>query len=234
MTVAGDDTVGVVAGEEVVIYGIGHLRPHRRAVGAVVELRQRIVVPQDAIVVGGDEEGCDGHGVLLEEGAVVAPPVHDAVLVLAQAVEGFLRREEELLTDAVDGIFLSGDLHRREGGLSRTQDRVVLSVGEGDGTRTLVEGDGETGGGDHQRGVILPLFPLCPHHRIAVDHQAGVFPPLPAGKNRHADDVVADDLQPEEPLRRGDAHFLITAAGGEQHRQKQEDIEDAFSHGRII
>ncbi len=112
VSISGDDLVHVFAVDEIVIDVVGHLGPERHFLLVVGKNGFGIIVPQYAVALSGNQKGRDRIGVGLHQLDGMSAIVHVAVLVLAEAVNAFVRGEFEILLDA-EGVFFMLDVSRR-------------------------------------------------------------------------------------------------------------------------
>ena len=97
VSVSGDDRIHVGAGDEIIIHVVGHFRPQRHFLRIIGKDGFGIIVPQNAIAHRGNQERRDRVGVGLDQFDSASAIIHVTVLMLAQAVKAFLRRQDEIL-----------------------------------------------------------------------------------------------------------------------------------------
>ena len=145
LAVGGDDFVEAGAVEEIIVDRVGHFRAQVERVGkAIVKPAARRIVPEDSVPVAGKKHGDGDIGVVLGDLYVLAHVVPHARLVLAQAVEAFVRAPQVRPAFRVIGLFAVDD-HRRHGAAVFLVELVPLRVGEKNRAVRARHGDFELG-----------------------------------------------------------------------------------------
>ena len=156
----------------------------------VAEAGVRRVVPEDAVAAAGDEEGHDHGRVVLPELEVVPLHVHQAELVLAEAVERLVLVLVPLLA-GVEGLLpLDLGRHERAPALLLDEDRRALRVEERDPPRGEVHADLHLRGGE---GRLPAGVGALDADRVAPADAGGQARPVEEGGvagESHAHDVV--------------------------------------------
>ena len=156
----------------------------------VAEPGVRRVVPEDAVAAAGDEEGHDHGRVVLPELEVVPLDVHQAELVLAQAVERLVLVLVPLLA-GVEGLLpLDLGRHERAPALLLDEDRRGPRVEERDPPRGEVHADLHLRGGE---GRLPAGVGALDADRVAPADPGGQARPVEEGglwREGHAHDVV--------------------------------------------
>ena len=135
--------VGRAAVHEVVVDAVAHLRRERHALhGIVVELGGRVVVPVESPALDALQHVLEVLQVRLLHQLVLAAAVHLAVLHGAQSVDGLVLVEREGLGHLI-GPFVGPRREGFEAGGPLLPEQCLAVGLEGDGSRLLVDADGE-------------------------------------------------------------------------------------------
>jgi hypothetical protein len=177
----------------------------------VAEARDRVVVPEDAVIAARDDERHRDVHVVLGERHILAPVVDQPFLVLPEPVERLARRIGELLADGVLLHPVEGD--RLEGAPARDLPGDRLAVGVLEEHLSVIEPhDGDEAAGRQRHGTRR--HPHGERHvRAPGPHRHETRRKIQALSRecRDAHDRRRDDLEPHLPRRapRGRHHDPI-------------------------
>ena len=192
------------------------------AVGArVAETGDRVVVPQDAVVAAGHDQRNADVDIVLGQLNVVALVVHDALLVLTQAVEGLVRRAFPDLARGQEAVVallvLDGDGVQLAAARPLLQHLLAVLVQETDGAGLTRDLGRRLGGLQHHEVTVGLDLERGGGRGLGRDHQAGGQIEVRVLGRGDADRLGAIDLKPDAAggaLGRGDDD----AAGGALER----------------
>ena len=192
-----------------------------------VEVRQAVIVPEQAVALVGQDEGQGDLRVHLREPPRDAPDVQETVLELARAVEELVLGGGESQGCVVGGLSLDRSFHEAVAVLA--EENVAIGIEEGQDT-ALIAG-GHRGGAHFDDAVFLGDLELGRGHLLHIDEFVQRF--VIGRFQADPDGIVHEGLEHQRAFVRLDADFFPRAAG-QQQDARDEDQDSFHGHKALV